>query len=240
MGYDQQTHREFWNEIRRAWQRITGTPGGPMGWILNFAQRDLEPLVPSEWNLLAFEVAAFAFQFPVSAWGNLSQEDVWSVRLFHGEQHLVASLPSRKEGQELRTMLLSHLNQFVSTKSLSVSIPKLTIEIDVERLPQLDRPIVSAVVKMDRVAKRFEYCFAHLLAHHAPNVRRCQECSRIFLAKRHDQIYCTSRCQTRVASRKWRDEHRSPSAAPSGQPKRKRSASSTTSAEGGAHGTKRR
>ncbi len=242
MGYDRAQHRAFWQEIRRAWQRIVSTTGGPIGWILNFVQHDLEALAPSEWNLLAFDVAALSFKFPTEGWGNLDQEDVWSIRLFREERHLLASLPSRKEGQELQAILLAHLNQWFTTQRLAVCFPKLTIEIAEERDPDINQSFVMAYVKMDHIAKRFEYCFAYLFAEHASYIRRCQECSRIFLAKRHDQIYCTPRCQTRVATRKWRAEHLPQVGAQNERRKRGRPPMRppASSAEGGAHGTKGR
>jgi hypothetical protein len=60
-------------------------------------------------------------------------------------------------------------------------------------------------VATKRKVKEFEYRFAHLLVDYSGRIRRCPECQRIYLAIRVDQIYCGPRCQTRVATRKWRE-----------------------------------
>jgi CGNR zinc finger len=43
----------------------------------------------------------------------------------------------------------------------------------------------------------------------ALRIRRCREpeCSRIFYAERHNQMYCSHRCANRVASRSYRSSH---------------------------------
>jgi hypothetical protein len=50
---------QFYGEMKKARERILTTADGEVGWLLKFIQTDLEALTPSEWMVLAFEVASF-------------------------------------------------------------------------------------------------------------------------------------------------------------------------------------
>jgi len=49
---------QFYGEMKKARERILTTADGEVGWLLKFIQTDLEALTPSEWMVLAFEVAS--------------------------------------------------------------------------------------------------------------------------------------------------------------------------------------
>ena len=56
----QAIRQQFDGEMNKARERITTTPNGEIGWLVNFIQLDLDILTPSEWMVLAYEVASFA------------------------------------------------------------------------------------------------------------------------------------------------------------------------------------
>ena len=203
MTLDRQTIRQqFHREMTKARERITTTPNGEIGWLVHFIQLDLDALTPSEWLVLAYEVASFAeadgqdrHAMPiVSASG-------WSVQAMPGEM-LEYTLPSRKEATQLQRTIRGHLEHLWANAIAPVTFANLTL---VVTLPGAfhDRHGSILVVTKPKT-KEFEYRVAVLLAHHAGRIRRCQECQRIFLAARRDQLFCDPRCQMRVASRKWR------------------------------------
>ena len=198
----QAIRQQFDREMTKARERITTTPNGEIGWLVNFIQLDLDALTPSEWMVLAYEVASFAeadgpdrHAMPiVSASG-------WSVQAIPGET-LEYTLPSRKEAIQLQHTIRGHLEHLWKHAIAPVTFSDLTIVVTMPGAFH-DRH-GSLLVATKPKTKEFEYRFAVLLAHHAGRVRVCQECPRIFLAARRDQLFCDPRCQMRVASRKWR------------------------------------
>ena len=86
----QAIRQEFNREMTKARERITTTANGEIGWLVQFIQLDLDTLTPSEWMVLAYEVASFTevdfsqkHVFPVvSSCG-------WSVQALPGETHRV-------------------------------------------------------------------------------------------------------------------------------------------------------
>lgn len=97
MTANRQTIRqEFNREMTKARERITSSANGEIGWLLNFIQRDLDTLTPSEWLVLAYEVASFTevdfsqkHVFPVVS------SNGWSVQALPGETHQY-TLPSAR------------------------------------------------------------------------------------------------------------------------------------------------
>ena len=58
MSTQGKAEQAFQQEYEKATERIRTVPDGAVGWVLKFLQTDLEALTPTEWTLLAFEVAA--------------------------------------------------------------------------------------------------------------------------------------------------------------------------------------
>ena len=198
----QAIRQQFDREMKKARERITTTANGEIGWLVEFIQRDLDALTPSEWMVLAYEVASFAeadgpdrHAMPiVSASG-------WTVQAIPGET-LEYTMPSRNEAIQLQHKIRGHLEHLWQHAIAPVTFSDLTLVVTMPGAFH-DRH-GSLLVATKPKTKEFEYRFAVLLAHHAGRVRVCQECPRIFLAARRDQLFCDPRCQMRVASRKWR------------------------------------
>lgn len=198
----QAIQEEFDCEMRKARARVMGNPDGEVGWLVNFIQLDLDAFTPSEWMVLAYEVASFAeaeshgkHSIPIAVASG------WSVQVIPGET-LEYTLPSRKEAIQLQRTIRSHLEQMWQHGIAPVTFSDLTIVVTMPGAFH-DRH-GSLLVATKPKAKEFEYRVAMLLAHHAGRVRACEECQRIFVAARRDQLFCHPRCQMRVASRKWR------------------------------------
>ena len=198
----QAIRKEFDREITKATERVMTTANGEIGWIVNFIQLDLEALTPSEWMVLAYEVASF-----VEADGSdrhalpIALSSGWSMQAIPGET-LHYTLPSRKEAIQVQRTIRGYLEHMWTYAIAPVTFSDLTI---IVTLPGAFHPRHgSLLVATKPKTKEFEYRFAVLLAQHSGRVRTCQECTRIFLAARRDQLFCDPRCQMRVASRKWR------------------------------------
>ncbi|MFY4729122.1 hypothetical protein [Nitrospira sp. BLG_2] len=196
------TKDEFHQEMRKGWERVTTVPDGAIGWLVKFIQLDLEALTPSEWMVNAYEVASFAeaagpekHSLPVASASG------WSVQALP-EERLEYTLPSRKEAIQLQRTIRAHLEHLWQHGLAPVKFSDLTLIVTAPGA--LDDRSGSLLVSTKPKAKEFEYRVAVLLAHNAGRVRACEECQRIFVAARRDQLFCDPRCQMRVASRKWR------------------------------------
>jgi len=195
---------QFYGEMKRARERILTTQDGEVGWLLKFIQTDLEALTPSEWMVLAFEVASFVDDVANRRGEEIATEGGWSVQSIPGERFR-GTIPSRDEAQEIQSMVLRSLEDLWAKAAAAFTFPQFTI---IVTLPGLDHERKGSVfVATKRKVKEFEYRFAHLLVDYSGRIRRCPECQRIYLAIRFDQRYCGPRCQTRVATRKWRETH---------------------------------
>ena len=198
----QAIRQQFDREMKKARERITTTANGEIGWLVQFIQIDLDALTPSEWMVLAYEVASFAEAYgPDRHTLPIISSSGWAVQAMPGET-LEYTLPSRKEAMQLQRTIRGHLEHLWQHAIAPVTFSDLTIVVTMPGAFH-DRH-GSLLVATKPKTKEFEYRFAVLLAHHAGRVRVCQECPRIFLAARRDQLFCDPRCQMRVASRKWR------------------------------------
>jgi len=219
---------QFYQEQKRAIERIQATPDGIVGWVIRFLQTDLEALTPSEWTVLAFEVASFVDDLTDHYGGIVATEDGWAIQgVPDGSKHY--RLPSRQEAIDIQRAVLTQLEAYWKKGLAAFTFPQLTLIVTVPGAFHTDRGTI--VVAAKRKIKEFEYRFAHLLAECGQYIRRCPECSKIYLAIRCDQLYCHPRCQARVASRKWRDKQTT---------KNRNTAQSGRSRKGGSHGKARR
>jgi hypothetical protein len=193
---------QFRQEWKKARERIHTTPDGMVGWVIRFLQTDLEALTPSEWTVLAFEVASFVDDLAGHYGGVVATESGWAVEAVpKGTQH--ERLPSRQEALTIQKSLLAQLEAYWEKAYVGFTFPQLTLIVTAPGA--FDEQRGTVVVAAQQKIKEFEYRFAHLLAESGQYIRRCPECSKIYLAIRCDQLYCHPRCQARVASRKWRE-----------------------------------
>ena len=203
MTLNRQTIRQQFNrEMARARERITATPDGEIGWLVNLMQLDLDALTPSEWMVFAYEVASFTeANGPDRHTMPIASACGWSVQAMPGES-LEYTLPSRKEATHLQRTIRGHVEQLWKHGVAPVTFSDLTLIVTLPGAVHARHG--SLLVATKPKTKEFEYRVAVLLANHAGRIRPCKECQRIFLAARRDQLFCDPRCQMRVASRKWR------------------------------------
>ena len=108
MSAQGKTEQEFQQEYEKAIERIRTMPDGAVGWVLRLLQTDLEALTPTEWTLVAFEVAAFVDETGDRYGGMVAPESGWSVEgVPHAKNY--QTIPSRKEAQDIQATVLEHL-----------------------------------------------------------------------------------------------------------------------------------
>ena len=208
----------YQDELRKASTRIDETPGASMGWLTCFSQMKLAELSTGQWTDLCYEINVFGDsflpgtdRFPILPSYGLSVLD-WegNVRcagkdiklLVHKaskNERLPLRLPTRAKVEELQKEVYRLLDTFLRDDRCSLPLPK--IDLNIIRFPDLDQSLTQLIV--DRPQELFTYNISLLVCSHALRIRRCPECTRIFLADRKNQLYCSVRCQSRVASRKY-------------------------------------
>ncbi len=206
MSAQGKAEQDFQLEYQKAIERIRSMPDGAVGWVLKFLQMELEALTPTEWTLVAFEVAAFVDETGDRYGGMVAPESGWSVEGVPNAKNY-QTIPSRKEALDIQAAVLEHLELYWHEGYTEFTFPQMTLVVvsPGEGSDEAGTVIVSA----KRKAKEFEYRFVHLLAHTGDYIRRCPECATIFFAIRREQLYCQPRCQNRVAARKWRESNKS-------------------------------
>ena len=193
---------EFEVEMKKAWERVTSFPNGAIEWLIHFLQLDLEVLTPSEWMIMAYEVASFSEQAGPKRYAMpTASASGWSVQAIPQEP-LNYTLPSRKEATYLQRTIRTYLEHLWEHACAPITFSDLTLVVTAPGA--LHERYGSVLVATKPKTKEFEYRVVVLLAEYSGRIRPCQECQRIFLAARCDQLFCTPRCQMRVASRKWR------------------------------------
>ncbi|MBA2485569.1 MAG: hypothetical protein H0V35_05630 [Nitrospira sp.] len=206
MSAQEMARQQFQQEHQKAIERIRTMPDGVVGWVIRFLHTDLDALTPTEWTLLAFEVVSFVDDLADRYGGIVATESGWSVEAVPQAKPF-QTIPSRKEAVDIQATVLAQLENYWHDSQAVFSFPQLTLVVLAPGAFPDDSGTIIVAAK--RKAKEFEYRFAHLLAQSGDYIRRCPECATIYLAIRRDQVYCHPRCQARVASRKWRETHRS-------------------------------
>lgn len=208
----------YQDEIGKAETRIQETPGAAMGWLTWFSQVKLSELSTGQGTDLGYEINLFGDSFltgpdrfpilpsyglSVLDWeGNLrcAEEEIpLMMKKLSRNERFPIPLPSHAKVEGLQKKAYRLLNTFLRNDMCRMPLPK--IEINIKRFPDTDQLETQLIV--NRPLELFTYNISLLVCTHALRIRRCPECIRIFLADRKNQLYCSVRCQTRVATRKY-------------------------------------
>jgi hypothetical protein len=117
-------------EYEKAMERIQTMPDGAVGWMLRFLQTDLEALTPTEWTLVAFEVAAFVDETGERYGGMVAPESGWSVEgVPHAKNY--QTIPSRKEALDIQAAVLEQLELYWHEGYTTFTFPQMTLVVGV-------------------------------------------------------------------------------------------------------------
>jgi hypothetical protein len=232
----------FHAEADRGLHRIGQKPWQAMEWLIKFMQQDESLMSEGDIRNLQYELVAIEnCGLPVDA--------PWLAdhRVF--ELNLCDSLPTVEEIMQLRSWIRSLVGQILETQH---GMDTQTLPIDLPSVPfrlfyndDDDSPQWTLVEAMrERCKPNFRLLL--LITQHAHQIRRCHECQVIFLADRRNKEYCTPKCQSRVAARRYRKEHGLITGRKPGRPRKEEQAPTKTTAtkkgtrttKGGPHGKK--
>jgi hypothetical protein len=190
-------------EVVPVQSRVGLTPRARLQWAFNFALRDLTKLTRFDWENLRREIVAFdTFVIPydqvdsehIERWLEESarSSEAWPIQ--------PVPLPSREKIQRAREEFHDYISTLIETAEVAIALPASTAHI--LRTPVHGRTFFHLA---DR-GSLGRMTLTHLLGAFGPLIRECAEmkCRRWFIARRLNQHYCATRCQSRATSRTHR------------------------------------
>lgn len=173
-------------------------------WLLNLADKDLSAISSGDWTNLEYELIAFHQVLPVARGDRKvdytaripTKKD---VELFHSsiKKELNRLIEESTAVFDTGPIVL-HINPWMGVKISESDDGKLNKEIIQEHAPW----VVSPVAETRWGAS--QYILSDLISRYAYIIRRCPECSKLFLADRKNQSYCSLKHQNYAAGRKYR------------------------------------
>lgn len=235
----------YMDELSKASLRIGNNINSVAIWFARFAERKLQNLSTGGWNDLLYEVASLSeFQYQLTG-----ERALWSVATtmkdWEGKERIKGdgelekwleqcktdindgfltaplppyALPPRDAVASLQMETIGALNELHEDGTYSIALPPVSLIIcakkttdEIARLGILGTPL-----------DLFRYNLAWTIGMSAVRIRRCSECNTWFFADRKNKTYCSSRCQTRAGTRRYRAADDGPSDKPTSQTKKGR------------------
>lgn len=193
VAQEETDHRErVFAEYEKASARIGTSEADQVRWLLNLAQTDVEALSSGDVTNRAFEMAAFA------RWGGTKEgRTIASEGTGKHAATDYSTYYSQEEIDEHRQSLKKHIDRLLKTGHTRFELSNVSV--DIGSLQGVPYFLVSS-------PSAFEYRAANLLAPHAHRIRQCSACQRIFLAVRNKQKWCSTRCQSRMGTQRFREK----------------------------------
>lgn len=180
-------------------------PNAWIRWLLTFIDQDLKQLSEGDWLNLRHEATALA-----ETAGERSAENTEEL-LKRGHISLDARLgvvPTQEEIMSLQCKTRKAITQLLSEGQ--TIIDPITLKFYIFRVDKKGACMRSSI-EGSPVDKSM-YKISYLLGRYGGMIDKCPECRHLFLADRKNQAYCSTKCQSRVTSRRYREkEHKSPS-----------------------------
>jgi hypothetical protein len=178
-------------EYEKAFERVGVSEGDQVRWLVNLAQTDIDALSSGDVTNRAFELATFTL------WGGARQREsiiMSETRWKHPGTHY-STYPSKEEIEVHQQWLKKQLDHLLRFGHAHIGLSNLKIEVGSCQ----GRPYFQVLTSF-----AFEYRAAQLIGNHAHRIRRCGACQRIFLAVREKQNWCSTRCQSRMGTQRFR------------------------------------
>lgn len=219
----------YLDELEKASKRIGETINDVAIWFARFAQRSLQNLSTGEWTDLLYEVASLGeFQYQLTReralWSHAitsqdwkgnertkdkSQLERWIALIFEQANEGTPpyplppyELPPRDEVAHLQEETITALTELQKHHTYSMELPPVGLVCfalqatdTIARLGILETPF-----------QLFRYNLAWTIGMSAVRIRRCDGCQAWFFADRKNKTYCSSSCQSRAGTRRYRAE----------------------------------
>ncbi len=181
-------------ELEKARKQIH-TPDLALAWLLEFAQVDLDKMLPSERAAHAYRTDAF------EKFGNFERRRAqFSERVWAGPAVGVFQQPKLDDLRHLQAKVHKTFHRLTLSGYATLEVTKWRGEIEVRR---------GKVYASEWTPDGFVFNLFRLLQRYAGRLRRCTaslprselRCHRLFLAARKDSRYCSHGCKSRMGMR---------------------------------------
>ncbi len=207
---------QFENELSKARARIGNNSEEVMEWILRVAQEDPSELSAGDFMNLGHEMTYLA-KYGVPQPGIFKPSSFmvvgdWSQHLSEREIHRprsrvlmkpfdnLSNRPSTDTVKSLAGQLRFSIEQWVDIGQTQIDSTGHTTR----RLFHNKNKDTVETFRTGNILTAFLETFYEVLAIHGTRLDRCQDCKRIFHAKRSDQRFCGKKCQSRWGSEQFR------------------------------------
>lgn len=203
------SYEKHYEELEKAQSRIGKSPLKTMQWItrlLTFNVEKLGDLSKGDFENLAYEIAVFSLLgtrrlLRIKAGKTILMDETWRGADWGDKRAFGESIPNSRD---VRNVLLEVKNQVESIldnheTQISLHETKLVIQVTPRR--------GDLFTFYGRIQDKFLFHLAHLLADFGSRLQRCEDsedCSRIFLLVRQKHQFCSTRCQSRIGTRRLR------------------------------------
>jgi hypothetical protein len=197
----------------RAWLRLA----------LDIANADLAKLSEGDWINMQYEVAAFCDWLTVQSIMDddidMIEDELMVIEKVKAEGRLVDEseeedfprLPAREDIQNLQAVFRTNLNHLLFTPHEDPRIPihlgiSINMEVNISKSSK-GRVVCSQNPSAEKSWENLGlFILTFFLGRNANMIHKCEECTKMYLADRKDQLYCNVRCRNRATQRRFREK----------------------------------
>ncbi len=218
-------------QIERFQLRVGVGPDERLQWAFNFAKADLDSLTPGDWDNLKLEMLVFAITLVL--WDEFPAVKRKRLRPQFGrdkqskEKIEVRGIPTENDLREIQVEFCKHLGNLRTKGEFLIPLDNAQFRVTVDAFHpdggltrklhkfgyMYDTPFYYGISKHPlgahtsikiTITQRCLLRFGQLILHFQEKLKICSECESWFVAQRKTQLYCSKKCQLRVASRTFR------------------------------------
>lgn len=197
----------FWNEVKKASQRIGLSSEDALEWLLRLAQTDIPELSEGQWADLRAELEVFFHCGPPK-----SDHEMADLFFFTGHQGAPSWSPFlQRSGDVIRFQSTLRESLRALTEKGVATFPPIRVTPQIVRGTTRKKGVQSRLDLQplsDKPFDRFIFHAVPLIEEYKNRIRSCRECGTLFLAYRGTQLFCTPRCQNRYTQRQFKDRAR--------------------------------
>lgn len=210
--------RVLMNEIEKHQPRVGKKPEARLQWTIDFAARDLSALTEGDWENLRRDLTAFALTPQIHdvtryARSSLVRREIARLGL-HDWQGAYAEMPTREEVQQTQGEYRRVLQELLSSGLVELGPFETVLGISRDDIHSKDLPRRSQFVEwiLHEKVPWGLLTFARLLGAFGFRLEHCPEptCGRLFVVRRINQHFCSTRCQSRTTTRAYRERMAKP------------------------------
>ena len=194
----------YFKKLEEAGRQIGMDAVGLMRWVLRFSRQELSSLSAEELLDVRFELEKFGQSTALVGQG---RDSFPSPVAPGGRGILDCNLPNEQTVRSYQHKLRHLLQQVVEEGGVSFRTPPMDHHLTWSREVGDLHDLTYVVTAADEPDGPYTYVLIQLLVSHGKYLRRCDECTQIFLAERSNQTYCSKTCQTRAGTRRYRHQH---------------------------------